>query len=55
VQAFLNDLCGKAGNPKNFYTSISTVGGTVISGQFIADIKAKMQKKYSGNGDLIDI
>jgi hypothetical protein len=45
----------KAGNPKNFYTSISTVGGTVISGQFLAEIKAKMQKKYSGKGDLIDI
>ena len=45
----------KAGNPKNFYTSISTVGGTAISAQFLAEIKANMKKRYSGKGDLIEI
>jgi hypothetical protein len=52
---FLNNLREKAGNPKNFYTSISTLGGSVISNKFLADVKVKMQKKFSGNGDIIDI
>lgn len=52
---FLIDLREKSGNPKNFYTTISTLGGSVISGKFLADVKDKMQKKFSGNGDLIEI
>jgi hypothetical protein len=52
---FLINLREKAGNPKNFYTTISTLGGGEISGKFLADVKVKMQKKFSGNGDLIEI
>jgi hypothetical protein len=52
---FLNNLREKAGNPKNFYSTISSLGDSVISGKFLADVKVKMQKKFSGNGDLIDI
>jgi hypothetical protein len=52
---FLIDVHEKAGNPKNFYTIISTLGGGEISDKFLAGLKAKMQKKFSGNGDLIDI
>jgi hypothetical protein len=52
---FLNNLREKAENPKNFYTKISSLGDSVISGKFLADVKVRMQKKFSGKGDLIDI
>jgi hypothetical protein len=44
-----------AGNPKNFFSLISAAGDYVISAKFLADVNKKMQGKYSGYGDLIEI
>ena len=44
-----------AENPKNFFSIISAAGDYVISAKFLADVKMKMQGKYLGYGDLVDI
>jgi hypothetical protein len=44
-----------AGNPKNFFSLISTAGDYVISAKFLSDVHKKMQGKYPGSGDLVEM
>jgi len=44
-----------AGNPKNFFSLISAAGDYVISAKFLADVHKKMQVKYPGSGDLVEM
>ena len=44
-----------AGDPKNFYSFIQMIDDYVITDNFLAEIKKKIIKNYTGLGDIIDI
>lgn len=48
-------LRDNAGNPKNFFSYISTSGDYNISEKFLAEVYANMLDKYNGNGDIVEI
>ncbi len=55
MTALLNQIRDNAGNPKNFCSYISIIDGYAITNKFFTEIKNKIKKKYSGNGDIVDI
>jgi hypothetical protein len=48
-------LRNNAGNPKNFFSLISAAGDYIISAKFLSDVQKKMQGKYPGSGDLVEM
>jgi hypothetical protein len=55
VIALLNKIRENASNPRNFFSYISLIGGLAITDKFLAEIKNKILKDYTGNGDIVDI
>jgi hypothetical protein len=55
VIALLNKIRENASNPRNFCSYISLIGGLAITDKFLAEIKNKILKDYTGNGDIVDI
>ena len=53
--ALLNKIRENASNPRNFFSYISLIGGLAITDKFLAEIKNKILKDYTGNGDIVDI
>jgi len=51
----LTKIRDNASNPKNFYSYISLTDDYVISDKFFIEIKKKINNKYSGNGEIVDI
>ena len=53
--ALLNKIRENASNPRNFCSYISLIGRLAITEKFLAEIKNKILKDYTGNGDIVDI